>query len=154
MPRTDTGSRLIRATPQAIYRALLDPEAVASWRPPAGMAAEIHHFEAREGGAFRMAFLYLDAADAEQGKTSGNADVFAGEFVELVANRKVVERIVFESADPAFDAPLTVTTSLVPAAGGTEVSVTIDNVPDAIGLADHQAGIVSSLANLAAYLER
>jgi len=154
MTRTDTASRLIKATPQAIYRALLDPNAIAAWRPPAGMTAEVYRFEAREGGAFRMAFVYGDAAHGVRGKTSEHADVFAGRFEQLVPDRRVVERITFESPDPAFAEPMVVTTDLSPVEAGTEVTVTIDNVPDAITAADHQAGIASSLANLAAHVER
>ena len=83
MTRTDSASRLIKASAQTIYRALLDPQAVAQWRPPAGMKAEIYAFEPREDGAFRMAFTYTDAKHDVRGKTSEHADVFAGRFRAL-----------------------------------------------------------------------
>ena len=59
--RTDTGSRVIHASPSTIYRAFLDAEAVACWRPPAGMKARIYAFDPREGGTYRMAFASTDA---------------------------------------------------------------------------------------------
>jgi uncharacterized protein YndB with AHSA1/START domain len=68
--RTDTASRIIKATPQRIYDAFLDPNSVASWRPPKGMTARIYAFEAREGGRYRMAFLYKDAKHQARSKTS------------------------------------------------------------------------------------
>ena len=80
--RSDSGSRLIKTPPEAIYRAMLDPTAIAAWRPPEGMKAQVHVFEPRVGGTFRMSFIYLDRTMS--GKTSGNADVFQGEFMDLV----------------------------------------------------------------------
>ena len=78
MGRTDTGSRLIGASPDRLYAAHLDAQAVAAWRPPQGMRAEIHRFEPRVGGGYRMAFVYEDASIA--GKSGGNADVFEAHF--------------------------------------------------------------------------
>jgi len=80
MSRTDAASRVIRASAQKIYSAHLDPQAVAKWRPPQGMRAEIYNFDAREGGGYRMAFVYEDAS--VPGKTSAHADVFGGRFVD------------------------------------------------------------------------
>lgn len=149
--RTDTGSRLIKASAETIYRTLVDPEAVASWRPPQGMRAEILAFEPREGGTFRMAFIYEDAGS--HGKTSDNADVFEGRFVELVPDRRVVEVVEFESDDPAFAGAMRIVTTLEPVAGGTRVTVSCEDVPPGISEDDHREGIASSLANLAAFTE-
>nr|WP_198292883.1 SRPBCC family protein [Hoeflea sp. 108] len=149
--RTDTGSRLIKASAETIYRALVDPEAVASWRPPQGMRAEILAFEPLEGGTFRMAFIYEDAGS--HGKTSDNADVFEGRFVELVPDRRVVEVIEFESDDPAFAGAMRIVTTLEPVAGDTRVTVSCEDVPPGISEDDHREGIASSLANLAAFTE-
>lgn len=149
--RTDTGSRLINASPESIYRALVEPEAVASWRPPKGMRAEILAFDAREGGSFRMAFIYEDAGS--HGKTSDNADVFEGRFAELVPDRRVVELIQFESDDPAFAGTMRIVTTLEPVDGNTRVTVSCEDVPLGIGEDDHREGIASSLENLAAFTE-
>ncbi len=73
--RTDRASRVIAAPAANIYRALLDPQAVAAWRPPEGMTAEVHSFDAREGGGFRMAFIYRAADHSAPGKTTDDADV-------------------------------------------------------------------------------
>ncbi|KQU63983.1 ATPase [Aminobacter sp. DSM 101952] len=149
--RTDTGSRLIKAAPSVIYRALVEPEAVASWRPPKGMRGEVLAFDAREGGSFRMAFIYEEAGS--HGKTSDNADVFEGRFAELVPDKRVVELVGFESDDPAFAGTMRIVTTLAPVDGGTLVSVSCEDVPAGIGEDDHREGIASSLENLAAFAE-
>jgi uncharacterized protein YndB with AHSA1/START domain len=139
MSRTDVASRVIRASPQAIYAAHLDPKAVATWRPPQGMRAEVYAFDAREGGGYRMAFVYEDAS--VRGKTMEHADVFEGTFVELVPNERIVERVEFQSDDPAFAGTMTITTTLTPLTGGTDVSIVCENVPKGISAEDHQAGM-------------
>lgn len=151
--RTDSGSRLIKASAQTIYRAFLDPEAVASWRPPQGMKAHIHAFDPREGGAFRMSFIYADASAEAHGKTSEGVDTFHGHFAELVPDRRIVEIVEFESGDPAFAGAMTVVTTLTPAPGGCEVTIRCENVPAGISADDHRKGIASTLANLAAFVE-
>jgi uncharacterized protein YndB with AHSA1/START domain len=151
--RTDTGSRIVRATPEALYNAHLDPAAVGQWRPPHGMRAEIYSFEPRVGGGYRMAFIYEDTAAAVRGKTTEKADVFTGTFIELVPERRIAERVTFESDDPAFAGAMTVTTTFVAVAGGTEVTITCADVPPGISAADHAAGIASTLANMAAFVE-
>jgi uncharacterized protein YndB with AHSA1/START domain len=149
--RSDGGSWLVKAPPAAIYRVLLDPEAVVAWRPPKGMKAEVRCFEPRVSGKFRMSFIYLDRTIS--GKTLENADVFEGRFLDLTPNRRVVERIEFESLDPAFAGSMTVTTTLDAAAGGTRVTILCENVPSGISRADHEAGIASTLTNLVAFVE-
>ena len=106
MSRTDAASRVIKAPAQKIYAAHVDPQAVAKWRPPQGMCAEIYNFNAREGGGYRMAFVYEDAS--VPGKTSAHADVFEGQFVELVPGERIVERVEFQSDDPAFAGAMTI----------------------------------------------
>lgn len=149
--RTDSGSRLIKALPETIYRALIDPQAVARWRPPQGMRAEVLAFDPREGGIFRMAFIYEDAGS--HGKTTDDADVFEGRFVELVPDRRVVEVVEFESDDPVFAGAMRIVTTLQPVEGGTRVTVSCEDVPPGIGEDDHKEGIASSLENLAAFME-
>jgi uncharacterized protein YndB with AHSA1/START domain len=151
--RTDTASRVIAASPQALYRAFVDPAAIASWRPPQGMKAEIHTFDPREGGYYRMSFLYTEPDPEVQGKTSDHTDTFEGRFVGLIPGERIVEEIDFVSDDPAFRGTMTITTTFRPVSGGTEVTVVCEDVPEGIGESDHKAGIASSLANLAAFVE-
>ena len=148
-----SASRVIGASPQTIYRAFLDPEAVASWRPPQGMNAQIHEFDGREGGTFRMSFAYAGPDHNLRGKTSDHADVFHGRFVELVPGERIVEVVEFESDDPVFAGAMTVTTTFKAVPGGTEVAVLCENVPSGISASDHRAGIGSTLANLASFTE-
>lgn len=150
---THTGSRVIKAPPHAIYRAFLEPAAVAAWRPPKGMSAKVFAFEPRAGGGYRMAFVYDDGGSASRGKTSQDADVFEGRFAELVPDARIVEVVRFQSDDPAFAGEMTLTTTLHAIPQGTEVTVLAENVPRGITAEDHAAGIASSLANLARYVE-
>jgi uncharacterized protein YndB with AHSA1/START domain len=151
--RVDSGSRVIKASPRAIYGAFLDPQAVAAWRPPAGMKCEIFAFDPREGGTFRMSFAYTGTDHPVRGKTSEHADVFQGRFVKLIPDERIVELIEFTSDDPAFAGAMTVTTILEAVAGGTKVTILCENVPPGIQPGDHQAGITSTLNNLAAFTE-
>ncbi|MDK1384071.1 hypothetical protein QN224_01465 [Sinorhizobium sp. 8-89] len=82
--RTDTASRVVKASPLAIYRALLDPAAVAVWLPPDGMRGEIERFEPREGGVYRMALIYEQPNHAPRGKTSAATDIVEGRFVQVI----------------------------------------------------------------------
>lgn len=150
--RTDRASRRIEAEPDRIYRALTDPQAIVSWRPPKGMRGEMLAFDAREGGTYRMALIYED--QSIQGKSSGNVDVVEGRFQEFVPGERMVEVVTFESDDPAFAGEMTITTTLTPIPGGTEVSIACENVPSGISAADHEAGLTSTLQNLATYVER
>ncbi|TKT75417.1 SRPBCC family protein [Aquamicrobium sp. LC103] len=151
--RTDTASRDIAAQPQTIYRALIDPDAVARWRPPEGMKAVVHSFEPRVGGTFRMSFIYADPGEGTRGKSSDDADMFEGRFLELVPGERVVELIEFQSDDPVFAGPMKITTSLAAMEGGTRVTIVCEDVPTGIGESDHQAGMASTLKNLAAFTE-
>jgi uncharacterized protein YndB with AHSA1/START domain len=151
--RTDSASRVIRASPRAIYEAFLDPDAVASWRPPEGMTCQIYAFDPREGGTFRMSFAYTGTDHTVRGKTSEHADVFQGRFLELVPNERIVELVEFESDDPAFAGAMTITTTLAAVADGTEVTILCENVPSGIRPSDHQIGMTSTLQNLASFTE-
>ena len=151
--RIHSGARLIRAAPETIYRAFMSPEAIAEWRPPEGMKATIFEFDPREGGVFRMALEYEIEAHDLPGKSSEHADIVHGRFGALVPDRQIVERVEFESADPAFAGTMTVTTTLEPVAGGTEVTIRCDDVPEGISESDHKAGIDSSLEKLARFTE-
>jgi uncharacterized protein YndB with AHSA1/START domain len=146
-------SRLIKAAPHAIYRAHLDPAAVAAWRPPRGMSAGILAFEPRIGGGYRMAFIHDDGGAAHAGKTTPAADVFEGRFADLVLDAQIVELFRFESDGPAFAGEMTLTATLHQAPAGTEVTVIASNVPPGIRAEDHEAGIASSLENLARFVE-
>jgi len=153
MSRTDKASRVIRAPAQKLYAAHLEADALAQWRPPQGMRAEIYAFDARVGGGYRMAFIYVDAAGEGRGKTSEDADEFTGEFLALEPATRIVERVDFQSDDPTFTGPLTITTTFTPLAEGTLVEIVCENVPPGISAEDHAVGLASTLANLAAFAE-
>jgi uncharacterized protein YndB with AHSA1/START domain len=150
--RVDSASRVIKASPRALYQAFLDPSSLLCWLPPKGMTGEILRFEPREGGSYRMALTY-ETAEHTPGKSSEHADVVEGRFVELVPDVRVVQLIEFESEDPAFAGTMRMTWSLSCVPEGTEVSISCENVPSGISKADHAAGLKSSLDNLAAFIE-
>ncbi|MFD3684897.1 SRPBCC family protein [Nocardiopsis sp. NPDC058631] len=150
--RTDRGSRTIRASAAAVYRAMTEAHALESWLPPEDMTGRIDRFEPWPGGGFRMVLTYLDPR-AAQGKTSESSDVTEVEFVDLLPGQRVVQRVVFESEDAAFAGTMTMTWRFTEAGEGTEVTVEATGVPPGISPADHEVGLASSLANLAAHVE-
>ncbi|MDN3241759.1 SRPBCC family protein [Glycomyces tritici] len=153
MPRTDQASRDIPASVDRVYTALVDPEALAAWLPPAGMTGRFDHYDPRPGGGYRMTLTYDDPADAP-GKTTADTDTVEARFIELVPNTRIVTEVDFVSDDPAFAGTMTGAWTLEPVADGTRVTITAENVPDGISAEDHAEGLGSSLLNLEAYLER
>jgi uncharacterized protein YndB with AHSA1/START domain len=151
--RVDSVSRLIAASPQTIYRAFIDPTSLASWLPPTGMKCQLQEFDPREGGGYRMTLTYEQPEHPVAGKASEHSDVVEVRFVTLVPDQRIVQVVEFESEDPAFAGAMTMTWSLTPVRGGTEVSIRCGNVPEGIRKEDHDQGLRSSLENLAAFTE-
>ncbi len=144
-------SRRINAPRSTIYRALLDPRAVAAWRVPDGMTSRVHAFEPREGGFFRVSLTY--EAPSAAGKTDPRTDTYHGTFVKLVPDREVVELLAFETALAEFAGQMTITTTLTDADGGTDVSMSFDRLPPGVAPADNELGTRMALAKLAALVE-
>jgi uncharacterized protein YndB with AHSA1/START domain len=141
------------AAPRAqVYRALLDPKAVATWRVPTGMSSEVHELDAREGGSLRISLTYEDSD--RSGKTTAHTDTYHGRFVKLVPDEQVVEELEFETSEKALQGTMTITITLSDAGGGTELVALHEGVPAGVPAADNEAGWSVSLAKLAAMLER
>jgi uncharacterized protein YndB with AHSA1/START domain len=153
MARTDTASRVIAAPPDRVYAALVDPAALTVWLPPEGMSGRFERFDARPGGSYRLRLTYDDATGAP-GKATADSDVVEARFVDVVAGERVVQAVDFVSDDPAFAGTMTMTWELTALDDGTRVEIRAEDVPAGISAEDHAAGLASSLANLAAYLER
>ena len=134
-----------------IYDALIDAEAISKWKVPVGMTMQVHAFEAREGGRFRISLKH----DAPTGtdKTTAHTDTYHGHFVKLVPNQQVVDVIEFETEDPALRGEMTTTITLVDAGDGTEVLAVHDGVPPGISPADNEAGWQMAFDRLAALVE-
>jgi uncharacterized protein YndB with AHSA1/START domain len=147
--RVDTASRIIEASPEAIYAAFVDRDALLAWLPPGDMTGEILDFEPRPGGAFKMALRYKEGG---RGKTTEDTDVVDAEFAELVPGKRVVQLVKFKSDDPAFAGTMRMVWDLEPAPGGTRVIILAEDVPEGISKEDHDAGLNASLENLAAYV--
>lgn len=149
-------TRVVRAPREEVYRAFLDPDAVASWLPPEGMSGHVHIFDPREGGEFRISLTYDDPANSpggSGGKTTDDTDTHRGRFVELVPHERIVEVVEFESDDPGFAGEMRITVTLSDVDGGTEVTFRCEDVPSGVRPEDNEAGSRSSLDNLAALLE-
>jgi uncharacterized protein YndB with AHSA1/START domain len=151
-PRVRTQQITLRldAPPERVYRALLDPALIPAWRVPDGMTCVVHTFEAREGGAFRVSLTY-DTPDG-QGKSDGQTDTYSGYFAELVPQRRVVEVLAFESADPLLRAPMRIITTLTDDDGGTIFTAVHEGLPESVSDADNEEGWRQSLAKLAQVL--
>jgi len=115
------------------------------------MTSHVHAFEGREGGSFRISLTY--DAPTGVGKTSARTDMYHGRFVKLVPNEEVVEVVEFETADPALQGEMTITTTLADADGGTVVTAVHEGLPSGVSTADNELGWRLSLAQLAALVE-
>jgi uncharacterized protein YndB with AHSA1/START domain len=154
VPRTDTAYRVIDAPLERVFAALVDREALAAWLPPRGMTARFERFDARPGGSYRLVLTYLDASGS-RGKATVDSDIVEARFLDIVPDVRVVQAVDFESGDAAFAGTMTMTWEVTAVDGRTtRLDITADDVPDGISPEDHAVGLASSLANLAAYVER
>ena len=153
MTRTDQASRVIAAPPDRVYAALIDPEALTAWLPPDRMSGRFERFDARPGGSYRLVLTHDDASTAI-GKTTAASDIVEARFVDVVPGVRVVQAVDFVSDDSANAGTMTMTWELTAVEAGTRVDIRADDVPPGISAEDHSAGLTSSLANLATYLEQ
>jgi uncharacterized protein YndB with AHSA1/START domain len=148
---TTHAAQLIRAPRPVVYQALTDAAAIARWRVPPGMTSEVHSFDPRVGGAFRVSLTY--DAPTGTGKTTSHTDTYHGHFVELVPDERVVERLAFETSNPEMQGEMTITYALSDAVGGTALTAVHEGVPPGVAPEDNALGWEQSLRKLAAYAE-
>jgi uncharacterized protein YndB with AHSA1/START domain len=130
--------RVIAATPEKVYRAFLDSDAMARWLPPNGFTGKVHHMDAKVGGTFRMSFTNF---------TTGNSHAFGGEFLELVPHERL--RYTDRFDDPNLPGEMMVTVTLKQVSCGTELNIQQEGVPAVIPLEACYLGWQESLENLA-----
>jgi uncharacterized protein YndB with AHSA1/START domain len=134
--------RVLRCPPEKVYRAFVEPEAMAKWLPPYGFTCTVHHLDARVGGTFRMSFRHFG---------SGHAHGFGGEFLELVPPTRL--RYTDRFDDPNLPGDLEVTVTLAAVACGTDLTIVQSGIPEAIPLEMCHLGWQESLQQLAALVE-
>ena len=144
---------MIAAPPERVYAALVDPDALRTWLPPDGISGRFDRFDARPGGSYRLILTYADASSSP-GKATPDSDVVEARFVDIVPGVRVVQTVEFVSDDPSYAGTMTMTWEVTAVDSGTRVEIRADDVPDGISAEDHAAGLASSLANLAVYLEK
>lgn len=144
-------TQYVHALRASVYRALLDPHAVATWMVPDGMTSHVHEFDAREGGRFRISLTYREPT--ETGKTTAHTDTYHGYFKRLVPNEQVVQVMEFETDDPSMLGEMTATFTLAEADGGTTVLAEHTNVPPGVSPEDNETGWRMSLKKLVWYVE-
>jgi len=142
VPNTVRLHRVLATTPEKLYRAFLEADAVAKWLPPNGFACTVHHLEARVGGTHRMSFRNF---------TTGHAHSFGGQYLELVPNERL--RYTDKFDDPNMPGEMTVTISLKKVVVGTELNIVQEGVPDVIPVEACYLGWQESLQNLAKLVE-
>ena len=142
MPNTVQFHRVLRSTPERVYRAFLDPDAMAKWLPPNGFTGKVHEMDARVGGSYRMSFTNF---------TSGKSHSFGGKYLELVPNEKIRNTDTFD--DPNLPGEMIVTVTLKKVLVGTEVNIVQENLPDVIPPDACTLGWQESLALLAKLVE-
>ncbi|MBE9637286.1 SRPBCC family protein [Salipiger mangrovisoli] len=137
MPSTIRLHRVLSTTPEKLYRAFLEPDALAKWLPPDGFTCAVHSLEPRVGGRFKMSFRNF---------TTGGSHAFGGDYRELIPNERIVYTDVFD--DPALPGEMRVTVTLRAVSVGTEISIVQEGVPDAIPPEACYLGWQQSLASL------
>lgn len=142
MPNTIRLHRVVRATPERVYRAFLDGDAMAKWLPPHGFTGHVHQLDARVGGTYRMSFTNF---------STGNSHSFGGEFLELVPNERIRHTDTFDN--PGLPGTMQTTVILKQVMVGTEVSIVQEGVPDAIPPEACYLGWQESLTLLAQLVE-
>lgn len=142
MPNTVRFHRVLRATPERVYRAFLDPDAMAKWLPPNGFTGRVHEMDARVGGGYRMSFTNF---------SSGKSHAFGGKFVELVPNERI--RYTDKFDDPNLPGEMMTTVTVKAVSCGTELNVTQEGIPDVIPPEACCLGWQESLALLAKLVE-
>lgn len=115
------------------------------------MSSQVHEFDAREGGSFRVSLSY--DAPTSTGKSARNTDTYHGHFTKLVPDEQVVEVFEFETDDPALRGEMKMTTTLTDAGGGTDVVIVHEGLPDSVPAADNETGSRMALENLARLVE-
>ena len=142
MPSTIKLHRVLKATPDRVYRAFLDPDALVKWMAPHGFTAKVHHLDARVGGTYKMSF---------KNHTTGNSHSFGGEYLELVPNERIKHTDKFDN--PGLPGTMTVTVQIRKVMCGTELNITQEGVPDVIPAEACYLGWGESLLLLAQLVE-
>jgi uncharacterized protein YndB with AHSA1/START domain len=142
MPSTIHLHRVLATSPEKVYRAFLEADALAKWLPPNGFACTVHHLEPERGGTFRMSFRNF---------TTGHSHAFGGQYVELVPGERL--RYTDKFDDPNLAGEIEVTVTLKKVSVGTEVEITQAGIPDVIPPEACYLGWQQSLRNLAKLVE-
>ena len=142
MPNAVRLHRVLRTTPERLYRAFLDPDAMAKWLPPNGFTGKVHSMDAKVGGSYKMSFTNF---------TTGHSHSFGGEYLELVPNERIRHTDKFD--DPNMPGVMQVTIALKKVLVGTELNVTQEGIPDAIPVEACYLGWQESLTLLAQLVE-
>jgi len=142
MPNTIRLHRVLKACPERVYRAFVDPEAMVKWLPPNGFTGKVHNLEARVGGAYRMSFTNF---------STGSSHTFGGTYLELVPGERIRHTDKFD--DPNLPGEMQVTAELKKVFCGTELSIIQEGVPDVIPTEACYLGWQESLALLAKLVE-
>ena len=141
MPSTIKLHRVFKTTPERLYKAFLDPEAMAKWLPPHGFTGKVHSIDARVGGKYKMSFTNF---------TTGSSHSFGGDYLELVPGKRIVHTDVFDAGPPG---TMKVTVDIKKVLVGTEIHITQEGVPDAIPAEACYLGWGESLDQLKALVE-
>ena len=153
MGQTTRNSRDIKATPEEVYNAFINPSALEYFQAPGDMTAKVHHFDNRVGGGYEMSLYYPEGEMKMKGKTSDKEDKFYAKFVEIIPNKKIVEAIQFDSENADFSEQMNMEVNFEPIDNGTRVTFVFTNIPKGIKPEDNEAGTISTLEKLAKYVE-
>jgi len=153
MSRSTRTSLIIRARPEELYNAFVDPALLLAWLPPGGMTGKLHAFDARVGGGYRMSLFYPPDEQRFRGKTADGEDMVDVRFVAMTPPHKLVEAVTFVTDDPELMGEMTQTITFDEVPAGTEVTLTFENLPPGLRPEDNDAGARISLEQLAQRFE-
>jgi uncharacterized protein YndB with AHSA1/START domain len=134
--------RVLKTTPEKIYKAFLDPDSLVKWLPPFGFTGKVHHLDAKVGGSYKMSFSNFG---------TGNSHSFGGKYLELVPGERICHTDAFD--DPHMPGEMKTTISLRKVICGTELSITQEGIPEAIPVEMCYLGWQESLIMLAQLVE-
>jgi uncharacterized protein YndB with AHSA1/START domain len=154
MERATKNSKLIKASPQEIYKALTTPEALEVWQVPGDMTGKVHSYDLRVGGGYEMSLFYPEAEKENRGKTESKEDRFTVKFLELIPDKKIVQAVNFSTDNSDFSGEMKMEISLVAKENGTEVTFLFKDIPKGIKPEENEEGTRSSLEKLARYVEK
>ena len=150
---TTQNSRLIKASPDKLYRAFTEPAALEAWMAPGNMTGKVHSFDGSVGGGYSMSLYYPENNAQSNGKTTDGEDRYTARFITLQEDKKIVMGIRFDSGSPGFAGEMIMEVRFERQGSATLVTIVFTNLPLGLRPEDNEKGAEESLDKLEKYVE-